>query len=269
MKKFLLIIFILITCLILYGFFINPKEFTIKSDVIKIEGLVSSFEGFKILQISDTLLKSETDLNRLENNLKKINNLKPDIIVFTGDLLYKENTLNEEDITKLTEILKNMECTLYKYAVYGDNDDKTKYSEIMDKAGFKVLDNESSYIFYKDVLPIKITGLTNLENVSNSLSMEDNLDTTLNLVITHYPDYFETIKNEDVDVVLAGHSLNGQVIIPFYGGIIKSEGARKYVNGTFNENNTRLYITGGIGTKKVNFRLFNKPEVNLYTLATT
>lgn len=267
MKKFFLIIFTLIICLILYGFYVNPKEFTIKSETIKVEELVSSFDGFKILQISDTLLKSSTDLNKLEDILEKIKDLNPDIIVYTGDLLYKENTLKDEDITKLTDILKNMECTLYKYAVYGDNDDKTKYSEIMNEAGFTLLDNESSYIFYKDVLPIKITGLTNLDNVSSSLSIEDNLDTTLNLVITHYPDYFETLKNEDVDVVLAGHSLNGQVIMPFYGGIIKSEGARKYVNGTFNENNTKLYITGGIGTKKVNFRLFNKPEVNFYTLA--
>lgn len=266
MKKFLLIIFILITGLMLYGFFINTKEFTIKSETIKIKDLATSFDGFKILQISDVLLKNSKDLNKLENILEKAKDLNPDIIVYTGDLLYKENTLNNDDITKLTEMLKNMDCTLYKYAVYGDNDDKTEYSKIMNNAGFTLLDNESNYIFYKDILPIKITGLTNLNNVSNSLSMEDNLDTTLNLVITHYPDYFETLKNEDVDVVLAGHSLNGQIIVPFYGGIIKCEGAKKYINGVFNENNTNLYISGGIGTKKVNFRLFNKPEVNLYTL---
>ena len=167
---------------------------------------------------------------------------------------------------KLKELLKNMDCTLYKYAVIGDNDEINKYSEIMNDAQFKILDNESNYIFYKDVNPIKITGLTNLDNVSKAISIDDNLDTTFNLVITHYPDYFETLKNDDIDVMLAGHSLNGLVVLPFYGGIISTDWSKKYKYGSYEENNSKLFISGGIGTPKIEFRLFNKPEINLYSL---
>ena len=159
-----------------------------------------------------------------------------------------------------------MDCTLYKYAVIGDNDEINKYSEIMNDAQFKILDNESNYIFYKDVNPIKITGLTNLDNVSKAISIDDNLVTTFNLVITHYPDYFETLKNDDIDVMLAGHSLNGLVVLPFYGGIISTEWSKKYKYGSYEENNSKLFISGGIGTPKIEFRLFNKPEINLYSL---
>lgn len=266
MKKFFLIIFVFVISIVLYGFFINTNSFKIVSKNINIESIEDSFDGFKILQLSDFLIKSKKDLDRIEQISLKVNDLKPDIIVFNGDLLYKKNSLSNDDINKLIGILKNMDCTLYKYAVIGDNDDINEYSEIMNKADFKILDNESSYIFYKDVKPMKITGLSNLDNISKAINMDDNLDTTLNVVITHYPDYFETLKNEDIDIVFAGHSLNGQVVLPFYGGIIKNSEAKKYVYGSYEENNSKLFISGGVGTNKINFRLFNKPEINLYKL---
>ena len=267
MKKVLLTIVIFVICLTFYGFFINTNGFSIKSQIIEIEDLSKSFDGFKILQLSDFLIKDEKDLSRIEDISNKIEELNPDVIVFTGDLLYKDNNLNNEDINRLKNILKKMEANLNKYAVIGDNDEKKEYSDIMNYADFKVLNNESNYIFYKDVTPIKITGLTSEKNVLKSLEMEDNLETSFNFVITHYPDYFNTLKNEDVDVVLAGHSLNGQIIVPFYGGLIKCNKAKYYINGSYIENGAKLFISGGIGTKDVNFRLFNKPQINLYTLA--
>ena len=266
MKKVFLVIFIFIICLVLYGFFINPKGFKIISKNIEVPKITDSFDGFKILQLSDFLIKDKNDLDRIKNISEKVNDLKPDIIVFTGDLIYKDSNLNNDDIIKLKELLKNMECTLYKYAVFGDNDEVNKYSEIMNDANFKILDNESEYIFYKDVKPIKITGLTNLDNINKALNIEDNLETTFNLVITHYPDYFETLKNNDIDVMLAGHSLNGLVVLPFYGGIISTDWSQKYKFGSYKENNSKLFISGGIGTHKIEFRLFNKPEINLYLL---
>ena len=265
MKKVFLVIFIFIICLVLYGFFINPKGFKIISKNIEVPKISDSFDGFKILQLSDFLIKDKNDLKRIQNISEKVNDLKPDIIVFTGDLLYKNN-LDKDDINTLKELLKNMECTLYKYAIIGDNDEVNKYSEIMNDANFKILDNESEYIFYKDVKPIKITGLTNLDNINKALNIEDNLETTFNLVITHYPDYFETLKNNDIDVMLAGHSLNGLVVLPFYGGIISTDWSQKYKYGSYEENNSKLFISGGIGTHKIEFRLFNKPEINLYLL---
>lgn len=264
MKKVFLSIFILMLCLIFYGVFVGTKGFKVNSKTIEIQDLSDSFDGFKILQLSDFLIKDVNELKNIENISKKINDLKPDIIIFTGDLLYKNNNLTESDLEKLVEILKNMECSLYKYAVVGDNDEINSYKDIMFKSEFKVLDNESDYIFYKDIKPIKITGLTNLNDVSNAMFMEDNLETMVNIVITHYPDYFETLKNEDINIVFAGHSLNGQVIVPFYGGLIKSDMAKKYVYGSYQENDSKLFISGGIGTPKIQFRLFNKPEINLY-----
>ena len=66
--------------------------------------------------------------------------------------------------------------------------------------------------------------------------------------------------------MLAGHSLNGQIKLPFIGGIIKDKYGKKYYNEYYKLNNTDLYVSGGIGANKYKFRFNNKPSFNLYRL---
>lgn len=268
MKKVLIIALILITGVGIYGFLINPSGYIMNEENIYITDLEDSFDNFKIVQLSDTLITSSKDIKKLENITNDINELEPDIIVFTGDLISNSYTPSDEEIETIAEYLNNLECTLYKYAVMGDNDEEQIeiFQSIMNSANFTILDNESIYLFYEGNMPIKITGITNLDNLLKALTIEDDLDTTLNLVLTHYPDYLDTLAEQDIDVILAGHSLKGQIRIPFYGGLIKKDKATNYLNDYYELNNTVMYVSGGIGTENIKFRLFNKPEINLYIL---
>ena len=135
----------------------------------------------------------------------------------------------------------------------------------MNNTSFQILDNQSTYLFYKDITPLKITGITNTNDIDKTFEI-DNKETFFNLVLTHYPDNILAINDKNVQVVLAGHSLKGQIVIPFYGGLIKKDGARSYINNYYEVNGKKLFISGGIGTENINFRLFNKPEINVYTL---
>ena len=72
-------------------------------------------------------------------------------------------------------------------------------------------------------------------------------------------------NNYKPDLILAGHSLKGQIIIPFFGGLLKKDGANKYTSDYYKHNNTLMYVSGGIGTETISMRLFNTPEINLYT----
>lgn len=268
MKKVLIILIFIIGLFILDGFFINSKGFKTDEVVINIDTLPDDFEGFKIMQISDLLIKDSNDLKRISDIVKVSNERKPDIIVFTGDLLNSKNELSDSDIDNFKKILKEMTCTLYKYAVFGDNDLKNidLFNNIMMDANFKILDNESAYLFYKNIKPIKITGLKDTNNLEKSFKTNEDYETIFNLVLTHYPDNVDSLNNFDNLVVLAGHSLKGQVRIPFYGGIIRVDGAKKYYDEFYQLNNAMLYVSGGIGNNKIDFRLFNKPEINLYRL---
>ena len=106
--------------------------------------------------------------------------------------------------------------------------------------------------------------LTNTKEYLSSLS-EDKLP-NYKILIMHEPDSLDSIKDISFDLVLAGHSHLGQVRIPIIGSIVTPEGAKKYKDEYYQKGNTDLYISGGIGTSKVSFRLFNRPSFNLYRL---
>lgn len=269
MKKFLLIFFILIISLVIYARFINTTGFKIVEDAITVANLPDSFDNFKIVQFSDLLIGTTTNVEDLESIITSINETKPDIIVFTGDLIYKDYKPSADEKEQIKSYLKQLECTLYKYAIIGDNDmgNLDQYKEIINDSGFILLDNQSTYIFYEDITPIKLTGITELEKLSSSLYIADELDTAYNIVLTHKPDNIEAIAEEDVDLALAGHSLLGQIRLPFYGGVIKKDGAKTYIDRHYTIGKTELYVTSGLGTDNgVPFRSFNKPSINLYRL---
>ena len=86
------------------------------------------------------------------------------------------------------------------------------------------------------------------------------------ILLMHEPDYIDDLNINNYDLVLAGHSHNGQVRIPFIGAIKSTlpSGSKKYYDRYYKIKNTDLYISNGIGTSKINFRLFNRPSFNLY-----
>ena len=73
-------------------------------------------------------------------------------------------------------------------------------------------------------------------------------------------------SRDDVDLILAGNSLNGSVVLPFYGGIFESRGSTKYKKPFYEVNGTLIYISSGLGTKDINYRFNNKPSFNFYRL---
>lgn len=265
MKKILIAIIILLSFVLIDGFFINPNGFKIIEKKIYVDNLPESFEDFKILQISDLLISNKKDINRLKNIKAKSNERKPDIIVFTGDLINSKNDLTDNDINDIIEILKSLECNLYKYSVIGDNDQKNidLFNKIMNNSGFKILDNESTYLFYKDINPIKITGINTID--VKTVETNEELTPMFNLVLMHYPDYADNLSFDNA-IALSGHSLKGKIRIPFYGGIIKKDGAKKYIDDYYEIDTNKLYVSGGIGTENVKFRFNNKPEINFYRL---
>lgn len=265
MKKVLIAMIILLSFVLIDGFFINPNGFKIIEKKIYVDNLPESFEDFKILQISDLLISNKKDISRLKNIKTKTNERKPDIIVFTGDLINSKNDLTDNDINDIIEILKSLECNLYKYSVIGDNDQKNidLFNKIMNNSSFKILDNESTYLFYKDINPIKITGINTID--VKTVETNEELTPIFNLVLMHYPDYADNLSFDNA-VALSGHSLKGKIRIPFYGGIIKKDGAKKYIDDYYEIGTNKLYVSGGIGTENVKFRFNNKPEINFYRL---
>ena len=88
-------------------------------------------------------------------------------------------------------------------------------------------------------------------------------DDSYKIMLTHAPDVIDKLDTMP-DLILAGHSHNGQVRIPFMPPLFKVNGARIYNDEKYVLDNSLLYISGGVGTSRYPLRLFNKPSINLY-----
>ncbi len=270
---FLFLIIIVIT-IFLYAKYRGIKGLIVKEYRVESEILTSNFSGLKIVHFSDLLYKSTVDKDDVKNLVNRINELKPDIVVFTGDLINKNAKITNEDIEFLEEELESISAKIGKYAIYGDEDYSVEsYKTIMEKGKFKILNNSYDEIFYKNNDSMFIVGLPS--SLKEEVKLEEAFafykeDEKRKFIIVLVHDG-KTIKFLDestyeVDLVLGGHSLNGSVVIPYYGGVFIDDGSYKYYQEHYSKGITDIYISSGIGTNKYPYRIFNKPSFNLYRL---
>lgn len=270
---FLFLIIVVVT-IFLYAKYRGIKGLIVKEYRVESEILTSNFSGLKIVHFSDLLYKSTVDKDDVKNLVKRINELKPDIVVFTGDLINKNAKITNEDIEFLQTELESISVKIGKYAIYGDEDYSVEsYKTIMEKGKFKILNNSYDEIFYKNNDSMFIVGLPS--SLKEEVKLEEAFafykdDEKRKFIIVLVHDG-KTIKFLDestyeVDLVLGGHSLNGSVVIPYYGGVFIDDGSYKYYQEHYSKGITDIYISSGIGTNKYPYRIFNKPAFNLYRL---
>lgn len=268
-KILFFIIFILIIIL-LYSRFIGTKGLKVKEYKIVNENFTDNFYGLKIVHITDLHYGNTTNKSDLKKIVDKVNLIKPDIIVFTGDLLDKE--LNNEELGEFKSTLNNMKSNIKKYAVNGNHDEN--FSEILKETGFTDLNNNYDSLYNSNNSVILFSGInTNddindaIKNINNFLSDEQNTNNIIyKIMLMHEPDKILDFDYNNYDLILAGHSHNGQITIPFIGSLYKPNGSKKYYKDYYELEGTKLYISGGIGTSTLKLRLFNKPSINLYRL---
>lgn len=270
---FLFLIVIIVT-IFLYAKYAGIKGLIVKEYKVESEILTTNFSGLKIVHFSDLLFKSTVDKEDVKSLVKRINELKPDIVVFTGDLIIKNAKISNEDIEFLTEELNNIEAKIGKYSIYGDEDYSIdSYKTIMEKSKFKILNNSYDEIFYKNNDSMFIVGLPSslkeeikLEEAFSFYKEDEKRKYIIVLVHDGKTIKFLDDSTYEVDLVLGGHSLNGSVVIPYYGGIFIDDGSYKYYQEHYSKGITDIYISSGIGTNKYPYRIFNKPSFNLYRL---
>lgn len=262
-KMFITIAFI-ICLVVIYARFLGTKGFIVKEYNIKDSTIPESFDGFRIVHFSDLDLGSSFFIDSFDKVVKEINNLNPDIVVFTGDMFY---TTDKKSKDTLISDLKKIDPLIGKYLVRGDKDVKNPFfDEILSKAGFIDLTNNGKLIYYKGIEPIGIYGIDSLNKGKPSYNKAlEGKDAKYRILLAHEPDSVIQAKDLDFNLMLAGHSHGNEINIPLLNMIFSLKGAEKYYKDKYTVSNTKLYISSGLGTEKTFMRLFNKPSINCYT----
>ncbi|MFD6510721.1 metallophosphoesterase [Bacillus sp. NPDC060175] len=269
-KRIILIIGILVGIsifLYLQNNLISITEVKITSSKIP-----SSFKGYKILQISDLHNKKFGD--NQDVLIKKVKNSNPDIIVITGDLIDSKSYDAEISMQVIRELVKEYPI----YFVTGNHEKWSgKYNSLekkLKKQHVTVLRNEH-VIIQKGGHEINLLGIDDPEfntgdidegSIVKDAIVKAKIETQpdrYNVLLSHRPEFLEEYAEEKVDLVLSGHAHGGQVRLPFIGGLVApNQGILpKYTAGLYEQQNTSMIVSRGLGNSIIPQRVFNRPEI--------
>ena len=240
----------LLLLLFIWGFVIEPELLSVKR--YKTDFL----NGKRIVFVSDWHI-GKFDRPRLRRIIKKINALKPDIVLSGGDFIKGHSGKCSMPVDEQAKELAKINAPII--TVLGNHDiiyDKFTVKNTLEQYGITVLDNSC----------IKV-GDFSIAGVGNKTVLPSEIVTALEqaedkkILISHTPDIYYDVK-EDVDLILAGHVHGGQVRVPFYGALlVPSKYGNKFACGDFTETQNRMIVTKGLGTSILGVRFNDIPEI--------
>ncbi len=252
---------LLLTLLFIYARFIERNIILVHHYKIK--------TGFplKIAVVSDLHLGLYKNTNFLKRVVEKVNEIKNlDAVLMPGDFVYKA----KGDFKTMFSPLQKVKAPVY--AVLGNHDNgeektdlilQNKIKQALKENNVIVLENNFLNLKHKN---IKILGLkdrwSDEDDVSkiNNFKKQDNL-----IVLTHNPDTTLLYKNDIPDLTICGHTHGGQVRIPFlYKLIIPCVG--KFDQGLYFINNTKVFVSSGLGENGLPLRLGIPPSIDVLNL---
>jgi predicted MPP superfamily phosphohydrolase len=272
----------------MFGVIKSAFDYTIHREKLKLASLPEAFKGLKIIQVSDIHSGSFITDNPLQEVVKLINQEKPDIIFFTGDLV---NEISEEAIPFI-EVLGKMEATYGVFSILGNHDYGDYFyqpedlegkehnydlmKKIHKKMGWNLLLNDK-HIIERDGNRLAILGVENWGDKGRfqkygdiNKAKEGCLDSDIKLLLTHDPSHWEAQvlpDHQDIAATFSGHTHGMQfgIEIP---GFKWSPSQYMYEQwaGLYEKNNQKIYVNRGIGFIGYPGRVGILPEITVFEL---
>lgn len=230
--------------------------------------LPEAFDGYRIVQISDLHLGTwGKETKFITDFVTTINNFKPDLIVFTGDLVNQKS----DEVKPFIKILSKLEATDGVYSILGNHDygdyvdwpspeAKAKNLEMLKEqqkaAGWKMLNNDYTFLVRnnsgrKD--SIALIGVENwgeppfgkygnLNKAYPNKNKQNLKDKNFKILLTHNPEHWvrEVRKKTNIDLSLSGHTHAMQMSLDLFGKRVSPASFRYKTWGGF-------YTENGIG----------------------
>ncbi|MBP7686913.1 MAG: metallophosphoesterase [Thermoflexales bacterium] len=228
----------------------------------------------RIMHLSDLHIERLT--RRERKVLKWVNDLRPDLIVYTGDLINFSYLDDEQARADCREFLSQLHAPLGVYAVTGtpliDTPDVVRaiYPAV---PNVRLLSNEA----------IEVEGYPQVEIIGLTCTHDPTLDAPklaharsavphdkFTLLLYHAPDLMPEAVQAGIDLYVCGHTHGGQIRVPLYGAIVTSSlYGKRYEMGQYTEQGTTLYVSRGLGLEgkgAPRMRFYCPPEVELIEL---
>ena len=260
----------------------NASLTHLKFAEVYLEDLPAQFEDKKLLFVSDLNIRNSADAKACTKTMEKLNELGADMLVLGGD--YSANTLidvlNGGDGKGKTEYaeefilsLNDFYAPLGKFAVLGENDEAF-LSEKLSLSGVQCL-SDACAVVEKDGAQLVIAGLsdssggrTPYEEIGGYFSGDECV-----IAVVHNPSSYVGVRVAEAkgggawaDMVLAGHTLGGQIKLFGKTMLTLPEEEARHFSGWYYANDLPMLVSQGLGCKGLKLRLGTESEVWCITL---
>lgn len=273
---------------LMYGFS-NKYNYQIKRIPLTFRNLPIAFRGLKVVHISDIHAGSLLDVPAVQRGVRMIMDLKPDLILFTGDMVNDRAT----ELVPLTHVFKQLQAPMGVYSILGNHDygdyvqwpyhgvskeeNLQELIRLQESMGWKVLMNENVLLKREDDT-IALIGVENWSNKSRfpahgrlSDAYEGTSACGFKILLSHDPSHWDAevrTKYRDIDLTLCGHTHGMQfgVEIP---GLKWSPVQYLYKQwaGLYQSGYQYLYVNRGFGFIGYPGRVGILPEITLFELS--
>jgi predicted MPP superfamily phosphohydrolase len=268
---------VLIAAIAAYAAGVEPYQLRVNRKTLYCPHLPESFEGLRILLLSDLHSSRYGRREKLVANV--LAETAADIVAFTGDLVHTPH-----GIPVFFNIASSIKTDAHVYAVFGNSEHKNgvrpyDLAEQMRGAGITPLINASTVVS-RGSESIAIIGVDDPASGHHDFVQAfKGVDRDMfQILLMHSPDTIALACAYDADIVLSGHTHGGQIRIPGYGapythsrlgrrmssGLYKGRQLQSLIG--FRPRRTQLFVTRGVGVSGLAVRFFCPPEVNVITL---
>lgn len=281
-----IVIMVFILTVLLISATYERFNFTTEEVTIKIEGLNKDLDGLKIVQLSDMHLTSfYHHRKQLEKVMDKVNNIKPDLLINTGDFI----SFGWREFNDYDTILKKGKSRYGNFAILGNHDAGTYdpyftqadrenniliMNNLIKASGYQVLNDEFEKVKIGSASIALIGVVTGGRhphmthgNLNKAISGLDSVD--LKILLSHDPNHWteEVTGKTNIDLTLSGHTHGMQM------GIITKKfrwsPARYFYphwNGLYTSGNQYQYVNRGLGVLSIPYRIWMPPEITVITI---
>jgi predicted MPP superfamily phosphohydrolase len=253
--------------LLLYSF-AEPYWLTVHEVTIADPDLPPAFDGVLIAFLTDIHHGPNFSLARVRRVVQQTNALHPDLILLGGDYVFQD----AQYIRPCFQELSALRAPLGLFGVLGNHDhwqDAVLTSQSMIDAGITWINNRAEWVEWNGQR-IKIGGVGDLWEGSQNLgpTIDDASAQDFVILISHNPDYAESLATDKVDLMLSGHTHGGQLtLFGRWAPVLPSAYGQKYRSGVVTTRQTVVVVSKGIGTITPPVRLFCRPEIVLVRLS--
>lgn len=233
---------------------------------LHLAGIDPAHDGLRIAQLSDIHIGANTPDGRIISAIRKVNELKPDLVFLTGDFV----THRRDPFDRIPIVLEGIEAKVF--TILGNHDhwggaDKVRGG--LQKAGYAVLQNEHT------VTRARGADLTIL-GVDDGATRHDDVEKTFKgaattgtrLVMAHTPPTADKLPENQNLACFSGHTHGGQFYVPGLTESIYRRAGQPYVRGHHFVRGNQLYVNRGLGFGRGGpvLRMGSDPELSVFTL---